>query len=75
VAGSYECGCQWGYLFDDDIEECVPNEVLIAAETQAYKQHTSTEETKPGKSSNSEVILELLENTNNFSPHYLNFRC
>jgi hypothetical protein len=57
VAGSYECGCQWGYLFDKDIEECLPNEVLIAAETQAYKQHTSTKVEKPGKSSNSEVIL------------------
>jgi hypothetical protein len=56
VAGSYECGCEWGYLFDDDIDECVQNEVLIAAETQASEKRTFTEEGKPGKSSNSEVV-------------------
>jgi hypothetical protein len=57
VAGSYKCGCQWGYLFDTDTQQCVQNDVLIAVETEAARKHTSTEEGKPGKSPNSEVIL------------------
>lgn len=49
IAGSYQCGCQWGYLFDTDIQKCVQNEALIAAEMKVKKQETSTESGKPGK--------------------------
>lgn len=57
VAGSYMCGCQWGYLFDTDAQQCVQNDALIAVETQASRKRTSIKVGKPGKLLNSEVKL------------------
>jgi hypothetical protein len=49
VAGSYRCGCQWGYLFETETQECVQNEELTAVETELYRPETATEKGKPGK--------------------------
>ena len=56
VAGSYKCGCQWGYLFQTETQQCVQNDDLIFAETQLYGSDTATEEKpgKPGKSPSAE---------------------
>ncbi|GFG30554.1 hypothetical protein Cfor_10837, partial [Coptotermes formosanus] len=47
VAGSYRCGCQWGYLFETETQECVQNEELTAVETELYRPETATEKGKP----------------------------
>jgi hypothetical protein len=55
VAGSYKCGCQWGYLFDTDVQKCVKNDALITAETGVYREDMTIEKGKRGKAPNSEM--------------------
>ena len=49
VAGSYWCGCQWGYSFESETQQCVPNDALTAAITQTYGPDTAREKGEPGK--------------------------
>jgi hypothetical protein len=49
VAGSYWCGCQWGYRFENETQQCVPNDDLMAAVTEPNRPDTAREKVELGK--------------------------
>ena len=49
VEGSYRCGCQWGYLFDNETQQCVLNDDLMAVETRLYRPDTARDTGEPEK--------------------------
>jgi hypothetical protein len=49
IAGSYMCGCKWGYTFDSVVQKCVKNEALEIALAEAKRKNMTTEKGNSGK--------------------------
>lgn len=55
VAGSYNCGCQWGYVFDADKQKCVQNEAIAIAKAVVDRNIAAREQEEPGKSPDTDM--------------------
>ncbi|KAJ4449214.1 hypothetical protein ANN_00611 [Periplaneta americana] len=60
VAGSYACGCQWGFLFDPEEGGCVLNTVLSVIETKVGEQEADFGTGKPGQNKNQMILMVLI---------------
>ena len=48
LPGSYECGCQWGFLYDDNLKECTRNDIFLGKNSEEEEEMLAIEEGKPG---------------------------